>query len=50
LHSDIHWHYTLEPAGDERSGLIDRAEVIRDELNQPRSDAGAGHAAETAGG
>jgi hypothetical protein len=36
LQSDVHWHYELEPARDDREGLVQRAEAIRDELGPGR--------------
>jgi hypothetical protein len=49
LHSDVHWHYELEPARDDREGLIERAEAIREELSSPAVDDAAADDAEAGG-
>jgi hypothetical protein len=38
LHSDVHWHFELEPALNDREGLLERAEAMREELRPHLAD------------
>jgi hypothetical protein len=40
LHSNVHWHYVLEPRDDSREALIERGEDLRSELAAEEAENG----------
>jgi hypothetical protein len=40
LHSRVAWHYALEPAGEDRTALIERAEALRSKVAEPQEAQG----------
>ena len=38
LHSEVHWHYDLAPLMEDREALVDRADRLRHDLSNPRTN------------